>query len=498
MDMEGVIGVDIGTSECKVIIVNKEGQILGEGGSSLAPFTSPEPGWAEEDTSDWWVKFNAAMKQAIATSRVSPDSITALGITTQRKTFVPVDDSGEALRPAILWIDTRVPIEFYDRYHWIRDNEPEVFANTRKFLSVHAWLIYRLTGLMVDSNAAQFAAELQDIKTREWDTSLLKKFDISPSHLPDLVMPGEKIGPILANVAEELGLPEKLPIVGGCGDKQSGTMGAGCCDDGMLMISYGTAIALGTNTSKPVGPPLMCEFSAIPDTYDAQTGLSGGFWMSRWLMREFGHFDGHNSGSNSLSILEKFNSLAEEAPPGSQGLIVLPHWWGGQWARTPTQANTRGLIFGWNSSHTKAHFFRAVLEGLVLESRLYKEMMEKSLKTTFSEIRIVGGGSNSDLVMQIAADVLGQSVYRTQTSSAEALGAAMCAARGAGFYDDMKDAVRDMSHTTTIFRPNLKNQELYDVLYKGVYSKLYETMKPFSDFLLTKWNLINGEPSENA
>jgi sugar (pentulose or hexulose) kinase len=470
---EYVLGIDIGSSDCKVIIVDKEGTVVGYGTGKLEPFFSLRPGYAEQHPRDWWQKSIQAIRNAMETLDDSPNHIVAMGITTQRRTFVPMDEKGKDLRAGILWLDRRTSYSMAHRLRWVRQYEPEVYKKTYKFLGVQAWLNYMLTGEWRDSKAAQFAAEYQNEDSWEWDEDLLNTADIAVDMLPELCLPGEVLGNVTKEAAKKTGLPEGLPVVAGCGDKQSGTMGAGCFGRDKLMISYGTALALGSTSRKRPDYPLMCEHSAIAYAYDAQLGMSGGFWMGNWFVNEF--FSNHaGEKSAALNVLSK---EAAKIPPGCQGLLVLPHWWGGRWRQYEPHMEDRGAVIGWTGTHTRAHFFRAVLEGILQETRNYKNLMEQHLETTFTDIRVVGGASESDLVVQMTSDVLNCPVSRIQTSAAEALGAAMAAAKGAGFYKTVEEAVRNMAHITKTFTPNAAHHEIYDRMYRRVYVKLYWAMK---------------------
>jgi sugar (pentulose or hexulose) kinase len=472
-----VVGLDIGTSDCKTLVVDSSGEILGKGSSTLEPFFSRSPAWAEQHPQDWWKKICLVTKEAMKRSGVQKNRIAALSIATQRRTFVAVDEEGNPLRPAILWLDRRAPIKMSLRLRWLREYEPGIYEKTHKFLGVQAWLIHRLTGSWKDSMAAQFASDLQDMETWDWDQTILDAGSIDRELLPDLVMPGEEVGNLTEKAARMTGLPAGLPVIAGSGDKQSGTIGAGCFGKDKLLISYGTALSLGSTSREIPEYPLVTELSGIPFAYDAQLGLSGGFWTVKWFTDQFVSTFNEMNDVKDMTPFKVLDSEAAKVPVGAQGLIVLPHWWGGRWGQVIPHSEDRGSVIGWTGTHTRAHFYRALLEGIIHEARTYKDLMERHLRTTFTDIRVAGGGSRSDLVMQMTADVLGQPVSRIQTTSAEALGAAMTAAKGAGFYETVEEAVVNMNQLREKFIPIPSNQEVYDILHRRVYQKMYWATK---------------------
>ncbi|MHA1135666.1 MAG: FGGY-family carbohydrate kinase [Candidatus Thorarchaeota archaeon] len=470
------MGVKVGTNKIDAIIVDKTGKVIGFGSSNLKSYYSLRPGYAEQDPRDWEIKVFDAIRSATKSLEESDNKLVALGITTQRRTFVPMDEHGKHLRSAILWFDTRTYDSMDYRIRWIRKNEPDVYNKTYKFMGVQGWLAYKLTNKWVDSKAAQFASEFQTEDSWEWNDSVLSEAGLSVEQFPKLHYPGKIMGTVIDKIAKKTGLPLDLPVVAGAGNIQSATIGSGCFGREKLMINYGTSLTLGSTSRIKPEYPLMSEFSSIPNAYDAQLGIAGGFWMSKWFIEQF-VLPGETDDLSIEKSLEIMNKEAAQISPGSEGLVVLPHWWGGRWQQHEPHIEDRGAIIGWTRNHTRAHLFRAIIEGLLMEMRQFRDLMEQHLETTFSDIRIVGGGSDSNLVAQMTADITGSQVSRIQTSAAFALGAAMVAAKGAGLYETVEDAVRNMAHITKTFTPNLSNTELYDRLYRRVYVKLYWAMK---------------------
>jgi sugar (pentulose or hexulose) kinase len=471
MQSRYTIGLDVGTTECKVLIVDNLGNIIGEGAKPLEPFFSLQPGWAEQHPQDWWLTFCDVMKETLAKANIARERIEALGITTQRRTIIPLDQEGKELRPAILWNDGRA----WPRWKLIRDSEPNVFTRTYKFLGTASWFVHKLTGEWRDSKASSFIGELQNPDTWDWDTDLCERAGLPIEKLPDLVFPGEVLGHVNKEAADETNLPKELRIVAGCGDKQSGALGSGSIGLEKLEISYGTALTLGSISFIRPPSPIRCENAGIPFAYGAETGLTGGFWTCTWFANEFCYEEVETARKNHVTPLKILDEKASKVPPGSLGLTVQPYWWGGRWREFDvSNPADRGTVLGWTGVHTKVHFYRALLEGIAQEVREQKEFMEAHMKTSFTDLRIVGGGSKSPLMMQITADVLGQNVCTIQTPSAEALGAAIDAAKGANLFGTVEDAIRSMSRVTKTYEPVKDHTVLYDKIYKKIYSKIHE------------------------
>ncbi|MHA1635889.1 MAG: FGGY-family carbohydrate kinase [Candidatus Thorarchaeota archaeon] len=486
MTVEYVIGVDIGTTAHKVIIVDSKGNLISEVSNLLDPVISKYQGWAEHDTNNWYETITETTREAIKQADIPSEKIGALGIANQGRGVIAINKQGKVLRPAILWLDTRTILHKGNRLQWFRDNEPEILIETYKIIGPQAWLAYQLTGNIVDSSSSAFADEFISNTTWKWDEKLVEEANFPMELLPDLVLPGEMLGRTTEKAAKEFGLPIGLPIIAGGRDKQLGSLGAGCTESDKLMVSLGTAVTIGTTSSECRSTPIFPQKSGIPFHYDNQMGFGGGFWTLRWFIEQF------CEGIDDNAAYTQLEKEAKKILPCSEGLVVLPHWWGGQWFRMQFPVWEKGAVIGWTARHTISHFYRAVIEGILHEIKTYRNKMEEIMKTEFTSIRFIGGGSKSDLVMQIAADVLGTNASRIHTSSAEALGAAIVAAKGCGMYSNVQEAVENMSRVVQTFKPNPSNQAIYDEFHNGIYVKLSATL----DSINQKLFVIAGEIKE--
>lgn len=451
-----IIGLDSGTSACKVIIVDCNGNIKGEGKKPHKIY-SPKLGLFEQSPRDWWTKFKEALREAILNAKISPKEIIALGITNQRSTIVPVDENGKELRPAICWMDSRPSPKF----KWIKENEPEIWKKTYKIVDVQAWFIYKLTGEWRGSKASPIVVTTN----WDWNEKLIKNGEIPEEKLPEYLYPGEIAGRLSKKAAAELSLPEGLPVICGCGDKQAGVIGAACLDPDKLALSYGTSLSLATTFDRIAPPPILTGLSGIPQKYTIEMGMGGGLWMVQWFQSKFCRFP---LNLNDMSIREKeLDEMACRLSAGAEGLLVLPYWLGPDWSQVdPTGL---GIVLGWTGTHTLIHFYRAIIEGVVYEAKCCKEILEECLKNIFTDVRITGGGANSNLITQITADVFGQNVKKIQTSSAEALGAAILAAKGVKIFNSVEEATKNMVKIIKKVKPIKRNMLRYEKIYREKY-----------------------------
>jgi sugar (pentulose or hexulose) kinase len=319
-----------------------------------------------------------------------------------------------------------------------------------------------------------------DYKTQTWSSKNDWKWDaikIEKHVLPELVEVGKSLGKISKEAATATGIPEGLPLIAAAADKACEVLGAGCLEPNIGCLSYGTTATINTTHDKyieviPLIPPYP---AAEPHLYNFEIQIFRGYWMVSWFKQEFGLREERLAADKGVEPEMLFDDLVNSVPAGSQGLVLQPYWSPG--LRNPGP-EARGAIIGFGDVHTRAHIYRAILEGLAYALREGKERTEKRSKVAITELRVAGGGSQSDAAMQLTADVFGLPVSRPHVYEASGLGAAMDAAVGAGIHPDFASAVKDMTHLGDTFAPNGKAHEIYDQLYNEVYLKMYEKLQP--------------------
>jgi sugar (pentulose or hexulose) kinase len=307
--------------------------------------------------------------------------------------------------------------------------------------------------------------------------------------LPELVPPGEALGEITPAASEATGIPAGVPLIAAAADKACEVLGAGCLEPDTACLSYGTSATINTTHRRYVeAVPMLPPYpAAVPGAYSLEVQIHRGFWMVSWFKKEFGLRERRLAESRSIEPEELFDELVNQVPPGAMGLVLQPYWSPGVKDPGP---EAKGAMIGFGDVHTRAHMYRAILEGLAYGLREGGERSQRRSGVALREIRVAGGGSQSDAAMQITADVFGMPASRPHVYEASGLGAAIDAAVGAGVHPDFEAAVREMTHVGDTFEPDSRQRAIYDGLYRDVYRKMYKRLRP----LYEKIREITGYP----
>lgn len=511
-----VIAIDSGTQSVRAVIFDKQGNMVAMEQAEHEPYFSLNPAWAEQKSEDLWGKMCFCTRGVMAKAKIPMDEICGVGITTQRSASFPVDRDGTPLRPAIIWLDQRVtenvpPMAAAARmlfgamgmletmqtarkeskFMWIKQNEPEIYNKTYKFLQVSGWLVKKITGEFKDSVGMMVGAwpmEYQKLRWHPLDIAY-ETLGLRKDHVVDLYPPNTVLGHVTKQAAADTGLPEGLPVVVGAGDKQSELLGAGAIDPSVGVISYGTATCMEVITYKYVADKEMKFFTwpaALPNAWDIEMFIYRGFWMVSWFKEEFGHREALEAKDRGMAPEAVFDERIRDIPAGSMGLMLQPHW-------TPLIYSKygKGSIIGFGDVHNRAHIYRAILEGIGFELKRQYGIAFKKTGIPLKEIRVGGGGSKSDVAVQIAADMFNLPVSRMGTAEICALGAAIDTAVATGMYTTFNDAVAAMVRKGKTFNPDPANHKIYDALYRDVYLQTYKVLEP----LYKKSAKITGYPA---
>ena len=483
-------------------------------------YQSAEPGWAEADADVFWQALCQACQQLWQTTRVNKSDIAGLVITTQRGTTLALDVKGQPLRPAMIWLDQRrtehAPrlawwweaafraigmrdtVRHFQKEaeaNWIAQHQPDLWARTAKYLLLSGYLNYRFTGRFVDSVAAQVGYVPFDYKKGQWAPPHDWKWQalpITPAMLPELVAAGTVIGQVSEQAAQETGIPAGLRVLAGAADKACEVLGAGCLTPDIACLSYGTAATINTTTPRyleatPFIPPYQ---AAVPGHYNTEVQITRGFWMVNWFKEQFGLHEQQQALAEGVSPESLFDALVNRVPPGAQGLMLQPFWNPGIKVPGP---EAKGAVIGFGDVHTRAHLYRAILEGLAYALREAKERIEKRGGTPITLVRVSGGGSQSDAAMQITANIFNLPCERPHLYETSGLGAAMIAAVGLGLHADYASAVAAMARMGDRFEPEPQHAHTYEQLYRRVYCRMYKRLQP----LYRDIRAITGYPSHD-
>ena len=500
-----ILAIDYGTQSVRALLFDLQGKLVDKAQVMVTSYTTAQHGWKENEPEAFWTSLCEACQTLWRTTQVPRESVAGVVITTQRGTVINLDKNGAPLRPAIIWMDqrraTRLPklgwawdtlftvIGMQDtiRYfcheaecNWIAQNQPDIWARTHKYLLLSGYLNYRFTGRFVDSIGSQVAYIPFEQKTQKWAAKNDWKWQalaVKPNMLPELVAAGTTIGQVGEAVARATGILLGTPVVAGAADKACEVLGAGCLTPDVACLSYGTAATINTSTQKYTEPtPMIPPYpSAVPGHYNTEVQISRGYWMVNWFKEQFGLHEqqlGQNSGVPPEHL---FDALVNAVPPGSLGLTLQPYWNPGIKIPGP---DAKGAIIGFGDVHTRAHLYRAILEGLAYALREGKERIEKRSGQKITRIRISGGGSQSDAAMQLSADIFNLPCERPHLYETSGLGAAMVAAVGLKLHPDYETAVREMTRIGRVFTPVPEHVKTYDALYKRIYSRMYQRLQP--------------------
>lgn len=514
-----LLSIDNGTQSIRALVFDLEGNEVAKSKVELEAYFSDQPGWAEQHPEYYWKSLGLVCQDLWAKGIVSPDEIAGVSLTTQRYTMINLDENYKPLRPAIVWMDQRraIPdkplggpigwavrmlglgplineLRSKARDNWIEQHQPEIWRQTKYYVSLSSYLVYQLIDELKDSTGSTMGYLPYDYRHQKWAKPLDLKWKLlaaERSMMPELVKPGEKLGEISAGASEMTGLPVGLPLIAAASDKACEVLGAGGVAPHIGCLSYGTTATINTTTKKYVETiPFIPPYSAaIPGQYNTEMMVYRGFWMVSWFKREFAHYEQQQAKEKGLEPEQLFDELLNQVPAGSMGLMMQPYWSPG--VRQPGPEG-KGAFIGFGDVHKRAHIYRSLIEGLAYELRQGKEQIEKRSRKAITRLRVSGGGSQSDAAMQITADIFGMPAERPHTFEASGLGAAINCAVGLGLYENYEDAIEHMTRVGQVFEPNEANVRLYDRLYKEVYLKMYARMKP----LYTKIKDITGYPKD--
>ena len=514
---ELLLAIDNGTQSLKALVFDARGNLIAREQVFFTPYFSSRPGWAEQDPHVFWQALCRATQRIFSVHGIDTSRIAGVAVTTQRGTVVNVDRDGNPLRPAILWLDQRrchgLPpvggpwglffrlaglagtIAYFQseaEANWIRRHQPQIWSATHKFLLLSGYLNFRLTGNFVDAIGSQVGYLPFDYRRLRWASPWNWKWRcvaVTPEQLPRLIPPGETIGTVCRQAARETGLPAGLPVIAAAADKACEVIGCGSLDPSVGCLSYGTTATINVTHRRYIEPIALLPAypSAVPGHHSLEVQVFRGFWMVNWFKEEFGLPEQQAAERTGVTPEHLFEQMVADIPPGSMGLLLQPFWTPG--IRSPGP-EAKGAIIGFGDVHTRAHVYRAILEGLAYALREGKERIERRSRTPITQLRVSGGGSQSDLALQLTADVFGLPAVRPHLFETSGLGAAIVAAAGLGLHSDVPSAVAAMTRPGDRFDPDPEHHSRYDALYRHVYRRMYPRLKP----LYQKIREITGYP----
>ena len=489
--MDYVIGCDVGSQGTKAILLSLDGEVLCEAYEGYA-IDYPHPLWAEQPVERWVSALTVAIRQLLSKSKVAPGDVRALSLATQVDGVIPMDKNGQALHPAIIWMDRRAAVQCepvrqrmgseqvfqetglnIDATHvapkirWLAEHQPKIYERASYFLLPGSYMAYYLTGEVAVDYSNASSTLLLDVRTKTWSKIMGDAFDIDMTRLAPLGSASAPLGNIRQEVADQLGLTTTTIAMIGCGDEHAACLGAGITQSGLVADIAGTAepvCAASQELVFDVTQLVETHCHADPDLWLLENPgfVSGGNY--RWLRDQFAH-------DQTYALLD---AEAAAIPPGAEGLTFLPSLMG---AMSPTwNEAARGTFSGFTLAHTRGHFVRALLEGSAYAVHDNTSQMQAS-GLSLEELRVVGGGAKSRLWNQIKADVTGLPVSVPEVTETTALGAAFLALVGVGAYASLSEASDHIVRIRERIDPDPSTQAAYADAYSR-YRDTYFALLP--------------------
>ena len=497
-----VVGVDSSTQSTKAIAWNIKGEAVAEGRCDI-PISNPSMFFFEQNPEDWWNAFCKASSEL--NQQINPSDVEAIAISNQRETIGYFDKDGTSVFPAQVWMDERARkevAEFCDlmggedvirnitgrpadtcpcvyRVYWMKKNHPELYKKIDFFSDVHSYLLKKLSGKFHGGWISLDPHGMFDLQKKELSNDILNLLELDISRFPDFSAPGSQIGKISNEASNLTGFKEGTPIIAAGGDGQLAGLGTNCTKSDRAYINLGTAVVSGVWSKEyHVSNAWRTEIAAQGEGYIFENCLKSGAFLINWFADQF--VPGDRKDKNFFTNLE---AEASKIAIGSDGLMTQPYW--SACMDPHWDVSARGTITGFSPSHSPAHMYRSILEGITLNQVMATFEMEKQSGLEIKEYLAIGGGAHSPLWRQMLADASGKNVLISDTVEASSLGAAMLAAHGAGWYSTIEKAANSMAGETKSFNPDPSKREIYDELldiYKDIYHSTANINNRLVDF----------------
>ncbi|MEN6548136.1 MAG: xylulokinase [Armatimonadia bacterium] len=498
--MAYLMGIDVGTSGTKTIIVNDKGKIIARATVEY-PLYSPHPGWSEQDPADWWQATVESIRQVLAQAKLTGKQIVGIGLSGQMHGSVFLDCSGQVIRRALLWNDQRTApqCDFITgkvgrktiiaetcnpvltgfqapKIIWLRDHEPENYERLAQVLLPKDYIRYRLTGDFATEVSDASGTALFNVPERRWSKAILDKLSLPHEWFPRVYESPEVTGGVSKAVAALTGLKEGTPVVGGGGDQAAGGVGNGIVEPGAVSCTTGTSGVVFAYLDQPVMDDKLRTHTfchAVPGKWHVMGVMLAAGGSLRWLRDTMFSEEKQVAAQLGVDPYELITAEATKAPVGSEGLLFLPYLTGERCPHPDPYA--RGVFFGLALRHEKRHLARAVLEGVAFGLRDSFDLIA-GLGLDMPQVRASGGGARSKVWRQIQADVSGREMSTINVDEGAAFGAALLAGVGARIYPDVVTACRQTIKVKDTMQPDDSSAAKYEQLY-DLYKRLYAHLK---------------------
>lgn len=494
---ELLLAIDQGTSGCKMTIFDVMGKVVSSITKSYETYY-PSEGFVEQDPEDWWQVITEGISQMLSRDNIDPKDIKGIGIDGTSWACIPIDKSGNVLSRAMIWLDRRAeeqaewmkdavgeeklisisgnPVDsayITPKMLWLKDNMPEVFNRTYKFLQSNAYIAYKLTDEISQDFSQCYGFHFFDINKGEWDFEIADKLGLSIDLMAPLMHSHDIVGSVTEKVAKATGLKMGTPVVAGGLDAACCTLGAGVINEGETQEQGGQAGGMSIALGKPViHEKLILGYHVVPDMWLLQGGTTGGGGTLNWFNREFGHVEQEEADKRGSSPFVIMSEEAKRIPPGSADIIFLPYMKG---ERSPLwNSKAKGVYYGLSFDKTRAHMIRSTMEGVAYALN-HNLATAKEAGVEVGTLSSVGGSANSSVWTQIKADVTNRTIQVPYSDHATTLGAAILAGVGVGIYKSFQEAIDKTVTIQKTYQPNKQSVKIYKSCYEE-YIRLSELL----------------------
>ena len=499
--MTAFLGIDIGTSGTKTLVMREDGTILASATAEY-PLANPRPGWSEQEPAEWWAATVRTVRRVMKTSRLRAGTVRGIGLSGQMHGSVFLDKSGGIIRPALLWNDQRTAAECEEiegraggrrqlirmvanpaltgftapKILWLRNHEQRNFDRTAQVLLPKDYIRFRLIGEFATEVSDASGTLLLDVARRRWSVPLLRKLDLDRDLLPTVYESEDITGGLTASAASDLGLNRGTPVVGGAGDQAASAIGNGIVRRGVVSATMGTSGVVFAHCDEfEVDPDgrLHTFCHAVRGRWHVMGCVLSAGGSLQWFRNQLCQEEMRRAKRSGIDPYDLITDAAAATPVGSEGLLFLPYLTG---ERTPhADPTARACWIGLSLRHGKGHMARAVMEGATCAMRDTLEII-RSLQIPVRQIRLSGGGARSDFWRRMQANIYGQTVCTINAEEGPAYGVALLAAAGTGAYRNVAEACRATIRVVNKTKPTVAAKRKYDSVY-SVFRGLYRSLR---------------------
>ena len=495
-------GIDAGTTGTTVMIVDEGGAVAGWSYREY-PCQYPHAGWVEQDIELVWERICEASKEVISKTGIDPSSIVSIGVSSQRGTFVCVDQSFHPLHSSIVWNDCRasqqamslcdkigasrhreitgMPVSALwaaSKIRWVVENRKDIIDKAYKIINGQEYLLHKLGAEFPYSDPSSLTLNgMLDIALLDWSEEIISAIGLTRDHFPTMGKPAQVEGKVSQLSSLQTGFAAGTFVCRGGGDQQCAAVGAGVIREGLAEITIGTAAMMVAHIDSRKEDPQGYAYiggHAIPGKWDMEGGAFATGACMKWWRDNYAQIEQEASKLMGLDVYDILTEEASRAPVGCKGLLFFP-FFNGQ--VTPTYNNqARGGLLGMTLAHDRASLIRSVLEGTAFELKMVVEALEMVLGKPFDHLRVTGGGAKSDIWMKIQSDVYGKPIQTLEVAECTTYGAAILGAVAAGEFRSIPEAVNELVKLKRVIEPDQHNNQLYSELYH-IFTDAYKALR---------------------